>query len=68
MRKKRQAAAARHAPPVSKHVADQTTLLRILPFVTGDGEVEEMRGRFPLTDLDVAAVEGAMRGQFLPPT
>ena len=68
MRKERQAAAARHAPPVPKHAADQTTLLRILPFVTGDGEVEEMRGRFPLTDLDAAAGGGAMRGQFPPPT
>ena len=68
MRKKRRATVPRHAPPVPKHAADQTTLLRILPFVTGDGEVEEMRGRFPLTYLDVAAVEGAMRGQFPPPT
>ena len=35
------------------------TLGRLLPFVTGDGEVEEMRGRFPPTDPGVTAVEGA---------
>jgi len=30
-----------------------------LPFVAGEGHVEEMRGRFPLTDPDATAVEGA---------
>ena len=34
-------------------------LLRLLPLVTDEGQVEEMRGRFPLTDPAATAVEGA---------